>query len=275
MPRRYIALILAALIAFALVAVGCSQASSQKQDTGTQSASAKVLTVGSDTYPPFIYADENGNTVGIDADIVTEVANRLGYSVRFKFINWEEKDQLLKEGEIDCVIGSFSMTGRESLYKWAGPYLKSRQVIAVTPSSDINNLADLEGKTVAVQATTKPEGILLDGTNKEIGEVANVFSFADRTYLVPALLKGYVDAVGAHESSLSQYQKDYNVELKILPDSLLEVGLGIAFDLNDDSGLDEQFNQVLSDMHQDGTMREILSKYVDNPDTYLNMDGLQ
>ncbi len=115
----------------------------------------------------------------------------------------------------------------------------------------------------------------MDGTNKEIGEVANVFSFADRTYLVPALLKGYVDAVGAHESSLSQYQKDYNVELKILPDSLLEVGLGIAFDLNDDSGLDEQFNQVLSDMHQDGTMREILSKYVDNPDTYLNMDGLQ
>lgn len=275
MPRRYIALILAALIAVALVAVGCSQASSQKQNTGTQSASAKVLTVGSDTYPPFIYADESGNTVGIDADIVTEVVNRLGYSVRFKFINWEEKDQLLKEGEIDCVIGSFSMTGRESLYKWAGPYLKSRQVIAVTPSSDINSLADLEGKTVAVQATTKPEGVLLDGTNKEIGEVANVFSFADRTYLVPALLKGYVDAVGAHESSLSQYQKDYNVELKILPDSLLEVGLGIAFDLNDDSGLDEQFNQVLSDMHQDGTMREILSKYVDNPDAYLNMDGLQ
>lgn len=275
MPRRYIALILAALIAVALVAVGCSQASSQKQNTGTQSASAKVLTVGSDTYPPFIYADENGNTVGIDADIITEIANRLGYSVRFELINWEEKDQLLEDGEVDCVIGSFSMTGRESLYKWAGPYLKSRQVIAVTPSSDINSLADLEGKTVAVQATTKPEGILLDGTNKEIGEVANVFSFADRTYLVPALLKGYVDAVGAHESSLSQYQKDYNVELKILPDSLLEVGLGIAFDLNDDSGLDEQFNQVLSDMHQDGTMREILSKYVDNPDTYLNMDGLQ
>lgn len=266
---------LAALIAFALVAVGCSQASSQKQDTGTQSASAKVLTVGSDTYPPFIYADENGNTVGIDADIVTEVANRLGYSVRFKLINWEEKDQLLEDGEVDCVVGSFSMTGRESLYKWAGPYLKSRQVIAVTPSSDINSLADLEGKTVAVQATTKPEAILLDGTSKEIGEVANVFSFADRTYLVPALLKGYVDAVGAHESSLSQYQKDYNIELKILPDSLLEVGLGIAFDLNDDSGLDEQFNQVLSDMRQDGTMREILSKYVDNPDTYLNMDGLQ
>lgn len=275
MPRRYIALILAALIAFALVAVGCSQASSQKQNTGTQSASAKVLTVGSDTYPPFIYADENGNTVGIDADIITEIASRLGYSVRFELINWEEKDQLLEDGEVDCIIGSFSMTGRESLYKWAGPYLKSRQVIAVTPSSDINSLADLEGKTVAVQATTKPEGILLDGTNKEIGEVANVFSFADRTYLVPALLKGYVDAVGAHESSLSQYQKDYNVELKILPDSLLEVGLGIAFDLNDDSGLDEQFNQVLSDMHQDGTLREILSKYVDNPDTYLNMDGLQ
>ncbi len=276
MPKRYMTLIIASLLTLALFVAGCSAVSSSgtSAESSTPSNSAKILTLGSDTYPPFVYVDENGKDTGIDVDILTEACNRLGYKLEVKYINWEEKTNLLADGEIDCVMGCFSMTGRESDYQWAGPYLRSRQVVAVTPSSDIDSLADLEGKVVAVQATTKPEGILLDNTNEDAGEVANVFSFSDRSYLIPALLKGYVDAIGAHETSITQYEKDYSVELKILQDSLLDVGLGVAFDLNDDRGFAQKFNEVFNEMHEDGTMRQILSKYVDNPDTYLDLAGL-
>ena len=75
----------------------------------------------------------------------------------FKLINWEDKKELLESGEIDCIWGSFSMDGREEEYQWAGPYMTSYQVIAVRTDSDIYSLQDLEGKTVAVQSTTKPE----------------------------------------------------------------------------------------------------------------------
>ena len=37
--------------------------------------------------------------------------------------------------------------------------------------------------------------------------------------------KGYVDAVGAHEESIIQYMKDYNMELRILDEPLMTVGL--------------------------------------------------
>lgn len=63
----------------------------------------------------------------------------------------------MENGTIDCIWGSFSMDGREEEYQWAGPYLYSRQVVAVHSDSDIRTLQDLAGKVVAVQSTTKPE----------------------------------------------------------------------------------------------------------------------
>lgn len=53
------------------------------------------------------------------------------------------------------------MVGR-MIYKWAGPYMVSRQVVAVNENSNIKKLSDLSGKVIAVQASTKPEDIFLD-----------------------------------------------------------------------------------------------------------------
>ena len=44
----------------------------------------------------------------------------------------------------------------------------SRQVVAVNRSSDIYRLSDLEGKTIAVQSTTKPESIFLERTDSQM-----------------------------------------------------------------------------------------------------------
>ena len=46
------------------------------------------------------------------------------------------------------------MSGRETKYQWAGPYMYSRQVVAVRADSDIQSLSDLAGKRIGVQATT-------------------------------------------------------------------------------------------------------------------------
>ncbi len=43
-------------------------------------------------------------------------------------------------------MGCFSMEGRLDDYRWAGPYIASRQVAAVNENSDIYKLSDLEGK---------------------------------------------------------------------------------------------------------------------------------
>ena len=285
-PRSPIAITI--LIALALVGVfgvamaGCSGLGDGAQQDSFEEASAsqvkdedlKTLNVGSDLYPPFVYNDEYGNIVGLDVEILTEALARIGYKPNYQLIDWEKKKELLASGELDCVMGSFSMTGRESEYRWAGPYLASRQVVAVDPESDIYTLADLEDKVVAVQSTTKPEGILLDRSNDNIPQIKELYSFSDRSYLNPALVEGLVDAIAAHESSLLTYEKDYGVTYRILDEPLLEVGLGAAFDLNDTRGIDVKLTRAYRDMLADGTMERLVSKYFDDPSPFLDVEGL-
>ena len=285
-PRRSIAIslfvVLAVASAFAVAIAGCSGSSSNAQETSSKKASIsqakddslKTLNVGSDLYPPFVYSDEYGDIVGLDVEILTEALARIGYKPKYQLIDWEKKKELLASGELDCVMGSFSMTGRESEYRWAGPYLASRQVVAVNPESDIYTLSDLEGKVVAVQSTTKPEGIFLNRPSENIPQIKELYTFSDRSYLNPALVEGLVDAIAAHESSLLTYEKDYGVTYRILDEPLLRVGLGAAFDINDTRGIDVKLTQAYRDMLADGTMERLVSKYFDDPAPFLDVEGL-
>ena len=278
--RRFRLLVVALFsLVFALAAFGCSAsgesaAPAASGTAGAASSDAKTLVVGCDDFSPFTYNDEAGNMTGIDVDIITEACRRIGYQAQCQFINWEAKDSLLASGSIDCIASCFSMSGRESKYRWAGPYMESRQVVAVSPGSSIQALADLEGKTIAVRSTTKSESVILDEVNAAVPDVATVFSFADRAYLVPSLLKGYVDAIASHEVSIVQYEKDYGVDLRILDEPLLETGVGFAFDVNDDRGIAEELAAALDQMLADGTMERILGEYLDDPASYLDVEGL-
>ena len=75
---------------------------------------------------------------------------------------------------------------------------------------------------------------------------------------------GYVDAIAAHETAILQYMKDNFVEFRILEEPLLVTGLGIAFAKNDSRGLDSQLNAVLAQMRTDGTLEQILGRYLEH-----------
>ena len=254
----------------ALLACGCSH-----MESGTvQEDTRPAIVVGSDIYPPFNYMDENGDPTGIDVELATEAFDRMGYRAVFKGIDWEDKDRLLKEGTVDCVWGCFSMSGRADRYRWAGPYMVSRQVVAVNEDSPIHSLKDLEGKVVAVQSTTKPESIFLNPGGK-IPEVGGVYSLEDRELIYTALGKGYVDAISAHETAITQYMKDYGADFRILDEEILTTGLGVAFDRDDDRQIAEQLSETLEQMRQDGTSEEILSHYLPDAEKYLEVERIE
>ena len=144
-------------------------------------------------------------------------------------MNGKIKKNLVENGDIDCIWGCFSIKGRENDYKWTKPYMVSRQVVAVNKSSNIYSLSDLEGKIIAVQSTTKPEEIFLNPTDSKIpgskrgvqrrGQGADIHSFG----------KGYVDAISAHETAIRQYMQDYDMDYRILDESIFVTGIGAAF----------------------------------------------
>ena len=270
--RRQLALLLMTCMLI-LGVTGCG--STTDHGNGSGEDSLPQIIVGCDYYPPFNYRDENGNPTGIDIDLATEAFRRMGYEPVFEYIDWEKKAELLESGEIDCIWSSFTMTGREDQYRWAGPYMISRQVVAVNESSDIYKLSDLKGKVVAVQSTTKPEQILLSGTDSRIPEVREIYSLENRELLYTSLGKGYVDAIAAHETSIRQYMKDYNVEYRILEESLMDVGLGVAFAEEDTRGMEENLDMILHEMREDGTSAEIIGRYLSDAESFLEVESLE
>ena len=232
------------------------------------------ILIGSDTYPPYIYLNNDGTPAGIDVEIATEAFRRMGYAARFEVIDWEQKTALVESGAIDCIWGCFSMQGRETLYRWAGPYMVSRQVVAVNADSSIQSLSDLAGKTVMVQSTSKPEGIFLSGSDPRIPQTVEVFSIEDRSVQYAMLACGYVDAIAAHETAILQYMKDNNAVFRILEEPLLVTGLGVAFAKNDSRGLDHQLNDTFAQMREDGTLERIVGKFLEHASQYLEVDTI-
>ena len=94
-----------------------------------------------------------------------------------------------------------------------------------------------------------------------------------RELIYPCLSKGYADALAAHETAIRQYMEDYNIKFRILDEPLETVGLGVAFDKNDDRGIEKQLTEILNQMRNDGTEKKIISRYIPDSDKYLEVDS--
>ena len=266
---RLFGLMAVLLILGAALLCGCHKTAVPDKN-GT--AGLPVIVVGVDNYPPFNYLDKDGDPTGVDIELATEAFRRLGCRAKFVNINWEEKKTLVENGTIDCIWSSFSMDGREEDYTCAGPYLRSRQVVAVPTGSSIRTLTDLEDKTLVVQSTTKPEELFLNAAENGLPRLRTIYSLQDRELIYTTLIKGYADALAAHESAIRQFMKDYSVEYRILDQPLEEVGLGVAFAKNRTDDLPQRLTDTFAEMLADGTTREIVGRYLDEPEHYL--DGL-
>ena len=139
LTRRRFAASAATLIAIG-AAVPAMLAGCAPAGDAAPSSELAELVVGCDAFPPFVRFDENGDLSGIDVDILRAALQRLGYEPVFERISWKDKDSLLESGDIDMLASCFSMTGREERYRWAGPYMRSRQVACVVPESAIETL---------------------------------------------------------------------------------------------------------------------------------------
>lgn len=262
-------------IIYMFIAVLCGCRDNQYDVNANEGVQLKEIIIGSDIQPPFNYVDSDGNPTGIDVELATEAFRRIGYKAVFVNINWDDKQELLSSHTIDCIWGSFSMNGREDKYRWAGPYMKSRIVIAVNKDSNIYTIEDLWDKTVAVQAASKPEEMFLNMEDSRIPRIRSLLSMKNRELTYPMLSKGYADALAVNEVIINQYMKDYNMQFRILDEALDTVGLGVAFDKNDKRDIDRRLTDILINMRDDGTEKEILEKYVGDTDKYLEVGAYE
>ena len=230
------------------------------------------IVVGCIDYSPFCYIGTDGEAAGTDISLAKEAFQRMGYRARFRFIDWGERDQLLEAGEIDCLWCCFGMDGREKEYQWAGPYMYTFIRAAVNRSS-ITTVEELEGKSIAVQAGTKVEEIVLCAEENHLPQFKAIFSMQNRELIYSFLRKGYADALVSQEISILKYIRDYDMEeeIRILDKPLKCMGLGVAFSLHDTRGLAPRLDETLREMYEDGTSEALLRTYLQIPQKYLEV----
>lgn len=232
--------------------------------TGCGKNSGNTFTVGFDAeYPPYGYMDENGEYTGFDLELAQAVCDLEGWELVKQPIVWDNKDNELNSGSIDCIWNGFTMDGRENDYAWSDPYVDNSQVIVVSADAGISQLSDLSGKVVGVQAASAALSVLQDEDQQKA--LADTFGklqeFADYNTAFAELEAGSVDAI-AMDIGVAQYQIDSRDAGKfiILDDHLNSEQYAIGFAL-DNPELRDTVNKDLHTLKENGTFDELAEKY--------------
>ena len=152
------------------------------------------LIVGTDaTYPPMEDMDEEGNIFGMDMDIAKEVASDLGVESEFRNVLWEEIFGAVREGEVDMIISSITITSeRAKIMDFSNPYFNAGQVIVIRADEKeiIKGVEDLQGLALGAQTETTSEEAA-----KELTDPSLVKGYENSPLAGESLLRGEIDAV--------------------------------------------------------------------------------
>lgn len=263
-------------LVLALVAVACGDdgesSDTTTAETTTTAATTEgltqtegVLTVGSDIpYPPFEDFDGAGNVIGFDADLVEEMASRLGLTVEWIDTDFDTIFTQLATGTFDVVASATTITPeRAQQVNFTMPYYKAQQALAVNTveTPDLTSVADLgEGNSVAVQTGTTGA----DWATENLAPLGvEVFEFPSAPDTYNALEAGQVDGVINDEpSAVAEVANRAGLAVVDVIDTNENYGFGVDPELAD---LLSELNRVFQDMIDDGTYQAIYDAWFDAP----------
>ena len=176
--KKWIAMLLAALMVFSMAACAAknepaadqtndqtaadTQTSEPAEDTASGEDAAPAadqtaadsdmayvqskgtLVVGITDFAPMDYQNESGEWIGFDADMAKAFAESLGVSVEFVEIDWDNKLLELGSKSIDCVWNGMTLTDEvTSAMSCSNAYCNNSQVVIV-PADKAADYADAE-----------------------------------------------------------------------------------------------------------------------------------
>ena len=253
---KKLSIVLTAVLALSLAITGCG--TSKTDDTGA--GGKKTFTVGFDKeFPPMGFVADDGSYVGFDLDLAQEVAERLDMELVLQPIDWAAKNMELDSGNIDCVWNGFTINGRESEYTWTSPYMNNNQIVVVLKSSKVSSLADLKGKTIAVQ----DDSSALSAIDNNAGFKNSIGELIKTTTNLNALMElesGAVDAVVMDEIVARYTIEKKAGNYKVLDEVVGAEKFGVGFKLGN-TELCDKVESTLVNMAKDGTLAKISNEW--------------
>ena len=222
---------------------------------------ARVYVVGTDAaYAPFESQNEKGEIVGFDIEVVSAIAQKAGFEVKFVNTPWEGIFNTLAQGDRDLVVSAVTITDeRKQTMDFSAPYFDAYQLIAVKADSKISKFADLKKLKVGVQNGTTGDEVV---TKLQGKSSTNVKRFESTPLALKELEAGGVEAVVADNGVIVNYvANNSGSAFKTVADpSFAPEQYGIAFKKGN-TELQEKVNQGLAAIRADGTYDTLYKKY--------------
>jgi len=253
--RRSSSLALPTLALAVLALAGCSSAASDAtSESGVPLIAEGKLTVCTNPpYEPFEFK-EGDQIVGLDIDIVQEVANDLGVDLALVETGFDgiQSGAALNAGSCDLVASGITITEeREGKLDFSDPYFDANQGLLVPAGSSLDSLESLAGVTVGVQQATTGETFAADNA-------LNAVQFEDLGLQIQALKNGQVEAIINDIAVLGPYVDDSFV-IGTQFETGEQYGLGVK---TRNTALLDAVNGTLERIVTDGTYDEIYARWI-------------
>ncbi|WP_448070629.1 transporter substrate-binding domain-containing protein [Georgenia yuyongxinii] len=220
-----------------------------------------VLTACSEVpFPPFEVedADAPSGYSGFDIDLLQAIADNLGLELTIADVSFDalQSGTTLVAGQ--CDIGASAMTitdERKANLDFSDPYYDSLQSLLVAADSDITGIADLAGRSVAVQQGTTGEAYAEANAPE-----AKLTAYPGDGEMWPALQAGQVEAI-LQDWPVNREHELADPDYKIVEQFETDEQYGFAFAKGEKTALQEAVNTELQALRDDGTYDEIYSSY--------------
>ena len=237
------------ILAACTLLIACDE---KKDGTG------KTLTVGvSADYAPFEFFN-NGEIVGFDIDLMTEIAKRLGRDVKFKDMSFDAILGSLSTQRIDAAISSITPTPeRRKSIDFSKEYIQSNRVMLCKGTSSINSVSDLADATIGVQSGSTHETYANKVLSKDVH--ITVKSLTRIPDLLQDMEIGNVSCLVMDNAEASSILKSQaNLKSISLPGEVNSSAIGFP----KDSPLTPQVDKILEKMETDGYLAKLKEKWL-------------
>lgn len=234
-----------------------------------------VLTVASADNKPFGYIDSQTNQfTGIDADIITEIARRLGIDkVEMKLVPFKYLlNELNTDKDIDIIASGLYVTEeRKKEVLFTNVWYKEPEAIVTLKASEFNSKEDLKNAVVGAESGTVFVELIQKWKND--GLVKDVRIYQSQPDLILAVATNEIDASILDSASASYLVSRYkNLNFKIFTPYKPELpGIVAAAVKKSDNSFADVINKKIDEMKEDGTLIEILKKHGLNESNFVSV----
>ena len=255
--KKYLALLLAAIMALSLAAC----ASTAKTEDAA-STSGKLTMATEATFQPYEYYDGDA-IVGIDVEVAQAIADKLGMELEVTDIAFDSIIPGVQTGKYDMGMAGMTVTDeRKEQVNFSDSYATGVQVVIVKDDSPITSVDDLfaDGASTVVGTQAGTTGFIYATSDIEDAGLGTVKSFGKTTDAVEALKNGQVDCV-ILDNEPAKALVAANEGLHILDTEYAVEDYAIAI-AKENTDLLEKVNKALAELTADGTLQAIVDKYI-------------